>query len=494
MDLEQLYNQAAAFHRGGRLAEAEQLYRQVMAGDPFAFAPRHMLGLLLAQQGRHEQALEELLAALKINPGVPQAQLHCGNVLLELHRPAEALAHFDRALAAQPYEAAALKSRGFALWRLRRYDDALAAYQKALAVNPQDAEGLNDTGNILRHLRRHAEALAQYDQALVIAPGVPELLNNRGITLTEMQRFAEALACFDRALAARPGYVEAMVNRGKALCESGRTGEGFAAFTAAAKMTPAPADTRAHKLVHDAEQAAWAEGRITEPAALHLEGGERLAGPAINPANAAAIAAAWRQADPKLVVIDDLLTPEALAGLRRFCLGSTVWRKVYRDGYLGASPESGFACPLLAQIADEFAATFPDIFDGHPLRYLWAFKYDSRLKGTEIHADEAAVNVNFWITPDDANTDPDSGGLVVWDRAAPLDWDFTRFNADVPAMRQFLAEQGARPVTVPYRANRAVIFDSDLFHETDTIRFRDGYENRRINVTLLYGRRETGGV
>ncbi|HEU0161909.1 MAG TPA: tetratricopeptide repeat protein, partial [Rhizomicrobium sp.] len=373
MDLEQLYNQAAAFHRGGRLAEAEQLYRQVMAGDPFAFAPRHMLGLLLAQQGRHEQALEELLAALKINPGVPQAQLHCGNVLLELHRPAEALAHFDRALAAQPYEAAALKSRGFALWRLRRYDDALAAYQKALAVNPQDAEGLNDTGNILRHLRRHAEALAQYDQALVIAPGVPELLNNRGITLTEMQRFAEALACFDRALAARPGYVEAMVNRGKALCESGRTGEGFAAFTAAAKMTPAPADTRAHKLVHDAEQAAWAEGRITEPAALHLEGGERLAGPAINPANAAAIAAAWRQADPKLVVIDDLLTPEALAGLRRFCLGSTVWRKVYRDGYLGASPESGFACPLLAQIADEFAATFPDIFDGHPLRYLWAF-------------------------------------------------------------------------------------------------------------------------
>jgi hypothetical protein len=34
-----------------------------------------------------------------------------------------------------------------------------------------------------------------------------------------------------------------------------------------------------------------------------------------------------------------------------------------------------------------------------------------------------------------------------------------------------------------------VIFDSDLFHETDAIHFRDGYENRRINVTMLYGRR-----
>ena len=46
-------------------------------------------------------------------------------------------------------------------------------------------------------------------------------------------------------------------------------------------------------------------------------------------------------------------------------------------------------------------------------------------------------------------------------------------------------------MTVPYRANRAVIFDSDLFHETDVISFKPGYENRRINVTLLFGRRQT---
>jgi len=42
------------------------------------------------------------------------------------------------------------------------------------------------------------------------------------------------------------------------------------------------------------------------------------------------------------------------------------------------------------------------------------------------------------------------------------------------------------------RANRAVIFDSDLFHETDMTDFEKGYENRRINITLLYGWR--GGV
>ena len=145
---------------------------------------------------------------------------------------------------------------------------------------------------------------------------------------------------------------------------------------------------------------------------------------------------------------------------------------------------------MLAQIAEELRTVFPGIFRDHTLRYIWAFKYDSQLRGIDIHGDDAAVNVNFWITPDEANRDPQSGGLVVWDKAAPPDWDFAKMNGDLPAIREFLAAKGAQSTIIPYRANRAVIFDSDLFHETDKIDFRDGYENRRINVTMLFGKRE----
>ena len=38
--------------------------------------------------------------------------------------------------------------------------------------------------------------------------------------------------------------------------------------------------------------------------------------------------------------------------------------------------------------------------------------------------------------------------------------------------------------------NRAVVFNSNLFHETNSYEFKEGYENRRINVTLLFDRRE----
>jgi hypothetical protein len=43
-------------------------------------------------------------------------------------------------------------------------------------------------------------------------------------------------------------------------------------------------------------------------------------------------------------------------------------------------------------------------------------------------------------------------------------------------------------VRVPYKMNRCVLFDSTYFHTTDDIHFKAGYENRRINCTLLFGK------
>jgi hypothetical protein len=83
---------------------------------------------------------------------------------------------------------------------------------------------------------------------------------------------------------------------------------------------------------------------------------------------------------------------------------------------------------------------------------------------------------------------------VIWDAAAPLDWDFAKYNNDETQIRDLLTRSGAKSVTVQYRVNRAVIFDSNLFHETDRMKFERGYRNRRINITMLYGKRESGGV
>jgi hypothetical protein len=110
--------------------------------------------------------------------------------------------------------------------------------------------------------------------------------------------------------------------------------------------------------------------------------------------------------------------------------------------------------------------------------------------GSTLHADFAAVNVNFWITPNRANLDPESGGLVVYDLEAPQSWDFEAYNRRLDLISDFIGQQRPRAISVPYRENRALIFDSDLFHATAGSNFIPEYENTRINITMLFGVRE----
>ncbi len=477
----------------GRHGEAIVRYDRslsVEAAQPEAWNNR---GAALQSLGRLEEAMESFAAALALAPQHDGALYNHATALLELNRTEEALAAFDQVVVRLPNHAEAWNNRGIAQQRLERLDAALADFSRAVAFRPDHAEALYNRGVVLEDMHRSREALASLERALAARPDYPQAWVKRGVSLQRLQRFDEALASHVQALALRPDDAEALKHMASVLCESGRVENGFAVYARhAALMAATVPPTAPHKIRHDAEQQAYLAqetGRLVDVAGeLYLADGGRVAGGAVNPDTGGA-AARWVASRPQIVVIDDILTPAAFDGLRRFCLGSTVWRRAYDGGYLGALPEQGFACPLLAQIAGELRASYPAIFSNHPLHYLWGFKYDASLSGIELHADKAAVNVNFWLTPDEANLDPGSGGLVVWDAAAPQDWDFRRYNGDTQACRAFLRDGNAKAVTIPYRANRAVIFDSDLFHETDVIAFRDGYLNRRINVTLLYGRR-----
>ncbi len=125
----------------------------------------------------------------------------------------------------------------------------------------------------------------------------------------------------------------------------------------------------------------------------------------------------------------------------------------------------------------------------HPLIEMWAYKCDQELSGLNKYADCAAVNINFWISPDDANCDPESGGLEVFKAEALMSWDFRRYNNEQDAIDEYLEEQGSESLIIPHRANRALVFNSNLFHETDDCHFCADYSNRRTNITMLFGHR-----
>lgn len=233
-----LREKAIALHRSGQLAEAEVLYRQLLAADKHDFASQHLLGVIHAQQGRNEQALAEIDAALTLQPDDAEAHLNRANVLKVMGRADEALAGYARALELKPEWPQALNNRGTVLQTLGRHGEALAEYDRALASAPGYAEALNNRGSVLQDLKRPADALECYDRALRAAPNFGAAFNNRGSVLIELRRFADALSCFDRALALRPGDIEIINNRGSALQGLGRYDEALAAYDQALALNP----------------------------------------------------------------------------------------------------------------------------------------------------------------------------------------------------------------------------------------------------------------
>jgi hypothetical protein len=198
-----------------------------------------------------------------------------------------------------------------------------------------------------------------------------------------------------------------------------------------------------------------------------------------------------------VVVVDHFLAGEALDALERFCLRSTIWfGNRYHNGRLGTFFYGGFNCPLLLQIAEEIRQALPDVIGfHHPLRHLWAFKNTEHLPpDSTIHADFAVVNVNFWITPTEANLDPQCGGLKIYELDAPRSWHFSTYNEGIAVIKDYIAVRGPREMRIPYRRNRLVVFNSDLFHATEEVLFRPSYESHRINVTMLFGDRQMDSI
>ncbi len=191
-----------------------------------------------------------------------------------------------------------------------------------------------------------------------------------------------------------------------------------------------------------------------------------------------------------IVIIDDFLSEEALDTLWKYCLESTIWFDTKENGgYLGAYMTDGFHHPILLKLVENLNEEMPKVFNSRKLSQMWALKYKSDGTGTRLHADDALININFWITPDIAkkNTDNNSG-IIIYDRPVPKNWKFEEYNQSDIKIKDYLKKTKSKKIEIPYKQNRAIIFDSKFIHQSQEIDFKKGYKNQRINITMLFDR------
>lgn len=193
--------QAQALQRQGKLGDALAILQQLLATTPDNFELLHGIGILYAQSGQFEEALNHFMRAGAIQPRNAAVFFNQGKALQELQRLSDALNLYDKAIALNPEFAAAYNNRGNVLKDLRRDEEALASYTRAIALNPNDANAHNNRGAILIRLRRYDEALASLTKVLTLQPDHAGTYCNRGVLLGQLKRFEEALADYDRAIA-----------------------------------------------------------------------------------------------------------------------------------------------------------------------------------------------------------------------------------------------------------------------------------------------------
>jgi tetratricopeptide (TPR) repeat protein len=239
LTLQQAFGLALQHHQAGRFAEAEKIYRQILASQPGHAGSLHNLGVLAHQAGRSDVAANLIRQAIAAGPDSADAHNSMGNVLRTMGDFAGAVAAYQQAIAIKPDYTEAHANLGAALVDAGRFDEAIAACQRALALRPGYAEAQMTLGNALLDSRLAEEAVAAYRQAIIGNPESPEAHYNLGAALRDNGQFDEAAGAYRRAIALRPDYADAHNSLGIALAiGTGRLEEASACVCRALALRP----------------------------------------------------------------------------------------------------------------------------------------------------------------------------------------------------------------------------------------------------------------
>src|SRR5215212_5584482 len=117
-------SEAYEFARLGRLEEAEERLRLVLAANANNAAANHLMGAIRFHQDRVDDALPFL--TLAVSSSAATAEMHC--IL------------------------------GAALHRLAKKGEAIEAYERALAIKPGHTDALNGLANLYREEQNSAQS------------------------------------------------------------------------------------------------------------------------------------------------------------------------------------------------------------------------------------------------------------------------------------------------------------------------------------------------
>ena len=268
-----------------RLDDAAGFYRRAIEANPNSFEAHLSLGLLLARQGKPDEARPELETATTLDPGDagPALKARAWRALAQIDRPrpggdtdpTAATRDLIEALKISPEtEDDTLLAASLAEYA-GQYDTAESAYRRVLAKDPKSEPATTALAHLLIARKQYPDAETMLRAALVQFPDDPALTAQLATVLTAEDK-AEALPLLQKLhqahpadpaitrmlaevtadagdyagsdklytglLAANPGDPELLVAHGQNLVRQLKYADAYDAFDQATRMDPASVD------------------------------------------------------------------------------------------------------------------------------------------------------------------------------------------------------------------------------------------------------------
>jgi len=206
------YEQAETAYRAGEYDNAVALFSAYLEQKPTNPWGHYMLGLSAWKAGDRRTAETAYETSLSLDPRHVKSMLGLSRVLIEDGRADEALQELEFAAEVDPTSPQVFRLMGRAYGELGRTDDAVAAYLDAIAQDDTDVWALNNLGYLYIQTSQHSEAIGPLARAVEIAPDNALFQNNLGIALERIGFAGSAAEAFRAALAADATFAKAQVN------------------------------------------------------------------------------------------------------------------------------------------------------------------------------------------------------------------------------------------------------------------------------------------
>ncbi|HLP15980.1 MAG TPA: SUMF1/EgtB/PvdO family nonheme iron enzyme [Bacteroidota bacterium] len=169
------------------------------------------------ERGNYRSSIDELSAAIKLDPERAEAYRLRGEAKWELKNYPGAVADYNKAMRLNPEYSRMFYDIGIAKIAQRDYKHAVIELTKAIFLTPNDAEPYIARGTAKGYMKEYQGAIGDYTRAIDLRPDDADTYCMRGNIRTILQNYPGAIADYTKALELRPGHADAVRDRDLAL-------------------------------------------------------------------------------------------------------------------------------------------------------------------------------------------------------------------------------------------------------------------------------------